>query len=67
MEIEKNVTSSEIFIQHSQEPPVPEYQKITFELPWEIGERFLTICDTTNKDPDAVVARLIKRWITEVR
>ncbi len=67
MEFEKGGMSDLVLVKRSQLSIIPEYQKITFELPYDIGDNFLKLCDKTNRDPDEVVARLIKQWTKKER
>ncbi len=69
MEIERPTcqAQSELFVELNSDYVSPKYFKITFELPADIGEMFLKYCDKKKKDPDLIVAQLIKQWIEKRR
>lgn len=65
MEIEKVPVDHGILVKKSTEAYIPACLRVTFELPMEIGDRFLQVCDLRNRDPDEIVARLIARWTAQ--
>lgn len=65
MELEKAPLDNGILIKKSTLDYIPTCLKVTFELPVDIGYRFLHICDLTNRDPDRIVTRLISQWVAE--
>ena len=67
MELEKAPVKHFILIKKSTEPFMPSCLKVTFEIPIVVGERFLRLCDQKKKDPDEVVARLIRNWMRKKR
>lgn len=63
MELENAPKENELLVKKSALEYLPTCMKVTFEIPIEVGERFLRLCDRKKEDPDEVVARLISDWM----